>query len=93
MGLFPVDKGDQFIEEGRTLITETDSDKYLNANRKQKKKDEIYDLPEDRLSRPCGGAGGFDDFVERWHQWINNSSLLLCLNANLSDVQRSERYF
>ena len=68
MGLFPVDKGDQFIEEGRTLITETDSDKYLNANRKQKKKDEIYDLPEDRLSRPCGGAGGFDDFVERWHQ-------------------------
>lgn len=27
-----------------------------------------YELPNDRLSRPCGGAGGFDDFVERWHQ-------------------------
>jgi hypothetical protein len=67
MGLFPVDKSEQFIEEGRTLITETDSEKYLKAHRKQKKRDEIYDLPEDRLSRPCGGSGGFDDFVERWH--------------------------
>lgn len=27
-----------------------------------------YKIPTDRLSRPCGGAGGFDDFVERWHQ-------------------------
>lgn len=27
-----------------------------------------YTLPKDRLSRPCGGAGGFDDFVERWHE-------------------------
>ena len=56
MGLFPVDKSEQFIEEGRTLITETDSEKYLKAHRKQKKRDEIYDLPEDRLSRPCGGS-------------------------------------
>lgn len=23
--------------------------------------------PTDRLSRPCGGKGGFDDYVERWH--------------------------
>lgn len=23
---------------------------------------------EDRYSRPCGGKGGFDDFVERWHE-------------------------
>ena len=23
--------------------------------------------PEDRYSRPCGGKGGFDDYVERWH--------------------------
>jgi len=24
--------------------------------------------PEDRMSRPCGGVGGFDDFVERWSE-------------------------
>lgn len=27
-----------------------------------------YEIPEDRFSRPCGGPGGFDDFVERWHE-------------------------
>ena len=27
-----------------------------------------YKIPEDRLSRPCGGSNGFDDFVERWHE-------------------------
>ena len=27
-----------------------------------------YQIPEDRLSRHCGGARGFDDFVERWHE-------------------------
>jgi hypothetical protein len=68
MGLFPVDKGNDFLEEGRTLITETDSERYLQAHQKRKKRDELYDLPEDRMSRPCGGPGGFDDFVERWHQ-------------------------
>lgn len=71
MGLFPVDKGEEFIEAGKTLITETDSDKYLKAAGKassDKKKDELYPIPEDRMERHCGGAGGFDDFVERWHQ-------------------------
>lgn len=68
MGLFPVDKSKEFIDEGMTLITETDSEKYLKAHKKLKKKEELYDLPEDRLSRPCGGPGGFDDFVERWHE-------------------------
>lgn len=24
--------------------------------------------PENRYSRPCGGKGGFDDYVERWHE-------------------------
>jgi len=24
--------------------------------------------PDNRYSRPCGGKGGFDDFVERWHE-------------------------
>jgi len=26
------------------------------------------DPPTDRMSRQCGGKGGFDDYVERWHQ-------------------------
>ena len=71
MGNSPVDKGQEFLDEGMTLITETDADRYLNRaarQRRAKKKEELYPLPEDRLERPCGGAGGFDDFVERWHE-------------------------
>jgi hypothetical protein len=68
MGLYPVDKSKDFIDEGMTLITETDSEKHLKAYKKMKKKEELYPLPEDRYERPCGGAGGFDDFVERWHE-------------------------
>ena len=66
-----VDKGEFFIEEGMTLITEVDSDKYLNMaarRRRAKQKEELYQVPEDRLERPCGGAGGFDDFVERFEE-------------------------
>lgn len=71
MGNSPVDKSKDFIDEGMTLITETDADKYLYLAAKRnrnKRKEELYDIPKDRLSRPCGGAGGFDDFVERWHE-------------------------
>jgi hypothetical protein len=71
MGNSRVDKGRDFIQEGMTLITETDSDRYLELARKQrleKKKEELYPIPEDRMDRPCGGPGGFDDFVERWHE-------------------------
>jgi len=52
-----------------TLITETDADRYLDLaakRRRNKKKEELYPIPENRLERQCGGAGGFDDFVERW---------------------------
>lgn len=66
MGLFPVDKSEDFLKEGMTLITEVDSDKYLKKTRKTEQKEELYPVPEDRLSRPCGGQNGFDDFVERW---------------------------
>jgi hypothetical protein len=71
MGNSPVDRSKDFIDEGMTLITETDSDRYLDMAAKRnrnKRKEELYDIPKDRLSRPCGGAGGFDDFVERWHE-------------------------
>jgi len=66
-----VDKGELFIEQGMTLITEIESEKYLRKASKQRKisqNEELYPIPDDRLERPCGGAHGFDDFVERWHE-------------------------
>ena len=44
------------------LITDPKSDIYLKKARKNRSKP-----PSDRLSRPCGGRGGFDDYVERWN--------------------------
>jgi hypothetical protein len=48
----------------RVLITSPIADRYLKMARLSKYKH----VPDDRYSRPCGGAGGFDDFVERWHE-------------------------
>ena len=42
------------------LITDPSSDRYMSKVYKNHP-------PKDRLSRCCGGKGGFDDFVERWH--------------------------
>lgn len=64
MAVSPVDKSDDFRKSGMTLISDLDSEKYLRKSRKQNR----YKLPEDRLSRPCGGPGGFDDFVERYDE-------------------------
>ena len=63
MALSPVDKSKDFIKSGMRLITDQASDKLLSKISKVE-----YKLPHDRYSRPCGGAGGFDDFVERWHE-------------------------
>jgi hypothetical protein len=45
-----VDKGEDFVNEGMTLITETDSDKYLNMsakrNRNKAKNQEVFDSLE-----------------------------------------------
>ncbi len=60
MAMSPVDKGEDFLKSGMTLISEHSSEKYLKRVR--------YKIPENRLSRPCGGAGGFDDFVERFEE-------------------------
>jgi hypothetical protein len=60
MATSPIDKSEEFKNSGMTLITELSSEKYLKKLK--------YKIPEDRYSRPCGGANGFDDFVERWHE-------------------------
>ena len=62
MGNSRVDKGQSFIDEGMTLITETDADRYLELARKQreaKKKEELYPMPEDRLERSLWRQGWF----------------------------------
>jgi len=54
-----VDKGEDFVNEGMTLITETDSDKYLNMsakrNRNKAKNEEVFDSQE-----------WADGFVGKW---------------------------
>ena len=42
------------------LTTDPRSDVYLAKYRKN-------NPPADRNSKWCGGKGGFDDYVERWH--------------------------
>jgi len=59
----PSDRDKDYMKEV-TLITEISSEKYLKKSKKLKN----YEIPENRYSRPCGGIGGFDDFVERWHE-------------------------
>jgi hypothetical protein len=56
----PVDKSKDFIESGMTLITDPASERYLRRIKKNTP-------PSDRLSRPCGGKNGFDDYVEWWN--------------------------
>ncbi len=59
----PVDRSEEFIKSGMSLISDSSSDKYLKKIHQSK-----YQIPEDRLSKPCGGAGGFDDYVERFEE-------------------------
>jgi hypothetical protein len=59
----PVDRSEDFIQSGMTLISDLSSEKYLKKIHKNQ-----YKVPENRLSRQCGGAGGFDDFVERFEE-------------------------
>lgn len=53
------DQGNDFINSGKVLITDPRSDYYLKKASKPKNTP-----PTDRLSRPCGGKGGFDDYAE-----------------------------
>jgi hypothetical protein len=73
MAVSPVDRNEKYMKEmwGTTkLITD-----YNSLPKKQVLQEVMHDdlsdeykIPEDRLSRPCGGSHGFDDFVERWHE-------------------------
>ena len=69
----PVDRNKKYMKEmwGTTkLVTD-----YNSLPEKKVLQEVMHDdmnknhyIPEDRLSRPCGGKNGFDDFVERWHE-------------------------
>jgi len=56
MGNSRVDKGQNFIDEGMTLITEVESDKYLRkvGKRKTVKEGEIFDNQEEWADGFCG---------------------------------------
>jgi hypothetical protein len=64
----PKSSGNRFLEEKwqiqrdfgtKCLITNPIADFYLEKASKLKN-----NPPKDRLSRPCGGKGGFDDYAE-----------------------------
>jgi hypothetical protein len=59
MTKYQVDRDKNYMKEmwGTTKLV-TDYIKYVNPN----------DPPVDRYSKSCGGKGGFDDYVERWHE-------------------------
>lgn len=56
MGNSKVDKSQKFINEGMTLITETDSERHLKRARKMKdvKEGEIFDNQEEWADGFCG---------------------------------------
>jgi hypothetical protein len=61
MAKYQVDRDVEFMKQNwgtNRLITD-----YVSENKQQ-----INQPPTDRYSRPCGGKGGFDDYVERWHE-------------------------
>ena len=73
MSNLPVDRDKKYMREmwGTTkLVTDYNSlpSKQVLQEVMHDDLDNKYHIPENRLSRSCGGAGGFDDFVERWHE-------------------------
>lgn len=67
MAILPTDENSAIMRElhgTRCLITNPSSDKYLRQAEMRKE----YVIPEDSYSRWCGGAAGFDLFVERIHE-------------------------
>jgi len=68
MAKYQVDRDVEFMKQNwgtNRLITDymlTNNEK-INTNNEK-----VNEPPVDRYSRPCGGKGGFDDYVERWHE-------------------------
>ena len=68
MAKYQVDRDVEFMKQNwgtNRLITDyvlTNKEK-INTNNEK-----VNEPPTDRYSRPCGGKGGFDDYVERWHE-------------------------
>lgn len=62
MAKYQVDRDSSFMKEnwGTTKLI-TDYGALTPTNKKR-----ANDPPEDRMTRPCGGVGGFDDYVEWW---------------------------
>jgi len=63
MARYQVDRDISYMKEnwGTTkLVTDYEAVTPTNITKQN-------DPPVDRMSRPCGGKGGFDDYVERWH--------------------------
>lgn len=67
MAISPTDKNPAIMQElhgTRCLITDPAADRYLERAKKKAQ----YTIPQDSYSRWCGGANGFDLFVERVHE-------------------------
>jgi hypothetical protein len=62
MAKYQVDRDTSFMKEnwGTTKLV-TDYGAVTPTNKVKKN-----NPPEDRLSKPCGGKDGFDDYVEWW---------------------------
>ena len=73
MSNLPVDRNTNYMREmwgTEKLVTDYDSlpQKQVLQEVMHDDLNHKYKIPENRLSRHCGGANGFDDFVERWHE-------------------------
>jgi len=79
MGNSPVDRNTDYMKSmwGTTSLTsdywslprenQSDPEERMLSEVMHDDLNQKHKVPKDRMSRPCGGAGGFDDFVERWH--------------------------
>jgi len=68
MAKYQVDRDVEFMKQNwgtNRLITDymLPNNQKINTNQEH-----VNQPPPDRYSRPCGGKGGFDDYVERWHE-------------------------
>ena len=78
-----VDKSEEFIKSGKKLISEYDAQPLMDRIEKNDDR-ELFEMKRKRQF--------IDEYTNFGEKRINNSSLLLCLNANLSDIQRFECY-